>query len=72
MQDNRASSRVSRNLDHLLGPPLCTIFCMHSMTVSLAQGGEGHGRHVWRGEGPGSTWSVRLRSIEVHRLARDV
>ena len=43
MQDIRGSSSVSGNLEHPLGPLLYTISCMHCMTVSLAQGGEGLG-----------------------------
>src|SRR5262249_7756192 len=42
-QDIKASSYHSGNLDHPIGPLLYTISCMHCMTVSLAQGGEGLG-----------------------------
>ena len=38
-----ASSKLSENLDHPLGPFLYTISCMHCMTVSLAEGGMGLG-----------------------------
>jgi ubiquinone/menaquinone biosynthesis C-methylase UbiE len=41
--DIRASSKLSENLDHPLGPFLYTISCMHCMTVSLADGGMGLG-----------------------------
>ncbi len=43
MVDIAASSRVSENLDHLLGPFIYTISCMHCMTISLAQDGAGLG-----------------------------
>jgi len=43
MQDIAGSSHVHRNLDHPLGALLYTISCMHCMTVSLAQGGDGLG-----------------------------
>jgi len=43
MQDIRASSHVSNNIDHPIGTFLYTISTMHCMTVSLAQGGEGLG-----------------------------
>jgi 2-polyprenyl-3-methyl-5-hydroxy-6-metoxy-1,4-benzoquinol methylase len=43
MQDISGSSHVHKNLDHPLGPMLYTISCLHCMTVSLAQGGEGLG-----------------------------
>ena len=41
--DIHASSDVSRNLDHRLGPLVYTISTMHCMTVSLALGGAGLG-----------------------------
>jgi SAM-dependent methyltransferase len=41
--DVRASSTLSENLDHPLGPFCYTISCMHCMTVSLADGGMGLG-----------------------------
>jgi ubiquinone/menaquinone biosynthesis C-methylase UbiE len=41
--DISASSKLSENVDHPLGPFLYTISCMHCMTVSLAQGGMGLG-----------------------------
>jgi 2-polyprenyl-3-methyl-5-hydroxy-6-metoxy-1,4-benzoquinol methylase len=72
MQDIRGSGRVSGDLDHPLGPLLYTISCMHCMTVSLAQGGEGVGA-MW-GEEKAREYLERagFRSIEVHRLAHDV
>lgn len=41
--DVRASSTLSENLNHPLGPFFYTISCMHCMTVSLADGGFGLG-----------------------------
>jgi SAM-dependent methyltransferase len=41
--ETSASSELSDNLDHRLGPWLYTISCMHCMTVSLADGGMGLG-----------------------------
>ncbi len=43
MQDIKGSSYIHNNLDHPLGPLLYTVSCMHCMTVSLAQNGEGLG-----------------------------
>ncbi|MGB3492468.1 MAG: class I SAM-dependent methyltransferase [Elainellaceae cyanobacterium] len=43
MQDIRASSDVSKNMDHPMAPLLYTISCMHCMTVSLSVGGAGLG-----------------------------
>ena len=41
MQDIQGSSHVHENIDHPGGPLLYMISCMHCMTVSLAQGGDG-------------------------------
>ena len=43
MQDISGSSRVHKDIEHPMGTFLYTISCMHCMTVSLAQGGEGLG-----------------------------
>ncbi|MSQ33592.1 MAG: class I SAM-dependent methyltransferase [Dehalococcoidia bacterium] len=43
MVDIAASSNLADNLDHPLGPALYTFSCLHCMTVSLEQGGEGLG-----------------------------
>ena len=43
MQDIQGSSNVHENIDHPGGTLLYMISCMHCMTVSLAQGGEGLG-----------------------------
>ena len=42
-QDINTSGSHHGDLDHPLGPFLYTISCMHCMTVSLAQDGEGLG-----------------------------
>ncbi len=43
MVDIAASSRLSENLDLMLGAFMYTVSCMHCMTVSLARGGAGLG-----------------------------
>ena len=43
MQDIAGSSHVHNNMDHLIGPFIYTISCMHCMTVSLSQYGKGLG-----------------------------
>ncbi|MGB3364236.1 MAG: class I SAM-dependent methyltransferase [Thermodesulfobacteriota bacterium] len=43
MQDIAGSSHVHNNMDHLIGPFIYTISCMHCMTVSLSQDGKGLG-----------------------------
>ena len=42
-QDIRGHSNVADNLDHVLGPFMYTISCMHCMSVSLAADGAGLG-----------------------------
>ena len=72
MQDIRASSRVAGNIGHPLGTLLYAISCMHCMTVSLAQGGEGLGA-MW-GEERTKDYLTRagFTSIEIHQLAHDI
>ncbi len=72
MQDIRASSRVPANVGHPLGTMLYTISCMHCMTVSLAQGGEGLGA-MWGEERTREyLTNAGFTSIEVHQLAHDI
>lgn len=72
MQDIKGSSQVTKNIDHPLGTLLYTISCMHCMTVSLAQGGEGLGA-MW-GEEKTREYLTRagFRSIEKHEPAHDI
>ncbi len=72
MQDIKGSSEIHKNLDHPLGPLLYTASCMHCMTVSLAQGGEGLGA-MW-GEEKTREYLAQagFRSIEKHELAHDI
>src|SRR4029078_13671980 len=43
MQDISGTSHLEKDIDHPIGTFLYTISCMHCMTVSLAQNGEGLG-----------------------------
>ena len=63
MQDVQGSSHHHENVDHPGGPLLYMISCMHCMTVSLAQGGDGLGAMWGRGEGAGAAGrgGVRVR-----------
>jgi ubiquinone/menaquinone biosynthesis C-methylase UbiE len=72
MQDIKSSSQVYKNIDHPLGTFLYTVSCMHCMTVSLAQGGEGLGA-MW-GEEKTREYLTRagFRSIAKHELAHDI
>jgi 2-polyprenyl-3-methyl-5-hydroxy-6-metoxy-1,4-benzoquinol methylase len=71
MQDIRGSVDVRRNLDHPIGTFLYTVSCMHCMTVSLAQGGEGLGA-MW-GEEKAREYLGRagFGSVETHQLSHD-
>jgi 2-polyprenyl-3-methyl-5-hydroxy-6-metoxy-1,4-benzoquinol methylase len=72
MQDIKGSSHVHKNIGHPIGTFLYTCSCMHCMTVSLAQGGEGLGA-MW-GEEKTREYLERagFRSIETHQLAHDI
>jgi len=72
MQDIKGSSQVHKNIGHPIGTFLYTISCMHCMTVSLAQGGEGLGA-MW-GEELTREYLRRagFNSIETHQPAHDI
>jgi ubiquinone/menaquinone biosynthesis C-methylase UbiE len=72
MQDISGTSHVDQDIEHPLGTFLYTISCMHCMTVSLAQGGEGLGA-MW-GEEKTREYLRRagFRSVTKHRLAHDI
>lgn len=72
MQDIRTSSHVHQNLDHPMGTYIYAVSCLHCMTVSLANDGEGLGA-AW-----GEEQAVELLSeagfsrIEVKQLDHDI
>ena len=72
MQDIRASSEIHKNIGHPLGAMLYTVSCLHCMTVSLAQDGEGLGA-MW-GEEKTKEYLTRagFRSVETHQLKHDI
>lgn len=72
MQDIKGSSHVHKNIGHPIGTFLYAISCMHCMTVSLAQGGEGLGA-MW-GEEKTREYLARVgfRSIMKQELAHDI
>ncbi len=72
MQDIKASSQVHKNIDHPIGTFLYTVSCMHCMTVSLAQGGEGLGA-MWGHEKTREyLGKAGFRSVETHQPAHDI
>ena len=72
MQEIGGSGHVHKDTEHPIGTLLYTISCMHCMTVSLAQGGEGLGA-MW-GQEKTREYLTRagFRSIEKNELAHDV
>jgi 2-polyprenyl-3-methyl-5-hydroxy-6-metoxy-1,4-benzoquinol methylase len=72
MQEIKASSHVHHNIAHPIGTFLYTISCMHCMTVSLAQGGEGLGA-MW-GEEKTLEYlrKAGFRTIETSQLTKDI
>lgn len=72
MQDIHAHSHIHENTAHPLGPFLYTISCMHCMTVSLAQGGEGLGAMWGREKAMELLREAGFREVTIHRLEHDV
>jgi 2-polyprenyl-3-methyl-5-hydroxy-6-metoxy-1,4-benzoquinol methylase len=72
MQDISGTSHLHKDIEHPIGTFLYAISCMHCMTVSLAQGGEGLGA-MW-GEEKTREYLQKagFRSITTHRLAHDI
>jgi SAM-dependent methyltransferase len=72
MQDISGTGHVDKDVEHPLGPLLYTVSCMHCMTVSLAQGGEGLGA-MW-GVEKTLEYLARagFRSVDVKKLPHDI
>jgi 2-polyprenyl-3-methyl-5-hydroxy-6-metoxy-1,4-benzoquinol methylase len=72
MQDIRAATEVSGNLDHPLAPFLYTVSCMHCMTVSLAAGGMGLGTMWGREKAMEMLQAAGFQHIELQALPHDI
>jgi 2-polyprenyl-3-methyl-5-hydroxy-6-metoxy-1,4-benzoquinol methylase len=72
MQDIHSTGHVEKNLDHPLGPLLYTISCMHCMSVSLAQGGDGLGAMWGREKARELLQKAGFDDIQIHRLKHDI
>jgi 2-polyprenyl-3-methyl-5-hydroxy-6-metoxy-1,4-benzoquinol methylase len=72
MQDISGTSHMDKDIEHPIGTLLYTISCMHCMTVSLAQQGEGLGA-MW-GEEKTRQYLQKagFSSIETNRLSHDI
>jgi 2-polyprenyl-3-methyl-5-hydroxy-6-metoxy-1,4-benzoquinol methylase len=71
-QDIKGSSHHHGNIDHPIGPLLYTISCMHCMTVSLAQGGEGLGAMWGRETALDYFRKAGFSDVRVHELSHDM
>jgi 2-polyprenyl-3-methyl-5-hydroxy-6-metoxy-1,4-benzoquinol methylase len=71
MQDIQGSSHVHENLDHPGAPLLYMISCMHCMTVSLAQGGDGLGAMWGEQKARALLAEAGFTSVDVHLLEHD-
>jgi 2-polyprenyl-3-methyl-5-hydroxy-6-metoxy-1,4-benzoquinol methylase len=72
MQDIAGSSHVHHNLNHPIAPLLYTISCMHCMTVSLAQGGDGLGAMWGQERAQMMLREAGFGTVAVHRLDHDI
>lgn len=72
MQDISGTSYLEEDKNHPISPFLYTVSCMHCMTVSLAQDGEGLGA-MW-GEALTREYLKKagFSTIEVNKLAHDI
>jgi SAM-dependent methyltransferase len=70
--DIAASSELTDNLDHPLGPLLYTISCMHCMTVSLAEGGMGLGAMWGEQKAREMLRDAGFTSVEAARVDGDI
>lgn len=70
-QDIKGSSHHHLDREHPFGTLLYTISCMHCMTVSLAQGGEGLGAMWGREQAERHFREAGFATVEVHELAHD-
>ncbi len=70
-QDIKGSSHHHLNRDHPFGTMIYTISCMHCMTVSLAQGGEGLGAMWGRETAERYMREAGFGTVEVHELPHD-
>jgi 2-polyprenyl-3-methyl-5-hydroxy-6-metoxy-1,4-benzoquinol methylase len=72
MQDISGTSHLEEDKNHPIGTFLYTISCMHCMTVSLAQDGEGLGA-MWGEEKTKEYLSkAGFTSVQTNKLAHDI
>jgi 2-polyprenyl-3-methyl-5-hydroxy-6-metoxy-1,4-benzoquinol methylase len=71
-QDIKGSCHHHLNVDHPIGTLLYTVSCMHCMTVSLAQGGDGLGAMWGRETAERFFLEAGFSTVEVHELSHDI
>ncbi len=71
-QDIKGSCHHHLNIDHPIGTLLYTVSCMHCMTVSLAQGGDGLGAMWGRETAERFFLEAGFSTVEVHELSHDI
>jgi 2-polyprenyl-3-methyl-5-hydroxy-6-metoxy-1,4-benzoquinol methylase len=71
-QDIKGSTHHHHNIGHPIGTLIYTISCMHCMTVSLAQGGEGLGAMWGRETALAYFNDAGFGDVEVHELEHDI
>ncbi len=71
MQDIKSSSELHKNLDHPVAPLLYTVSCMHCMTVSLSQNGEGLGAMWGEEKAREMLRDAGFTKVEVRQLPHD-
>jgi SAM-dependent methyltransferase len=71
MLDIAASSDLQQNKDHLLGPFMYATSCMHCMTVSLSQNGEGLGAMWGREKATAMLAAAGLVDVQVYSVEDD-
>jgi 2-polyprenyl-3-methyl-5-hydroxy-6-metoxy-1,4-benzoquinol methylase len=72
MQDISGTSHLEEDIKHPIGTFLYTISCMHCMTVSLAQGGEGLGAMWARKKQKNTLEKPGLNQSKQNKLAHDI
>jgi 2-polyprenyl-3-methyl-5-hydroxy-6-metoxy-1,4-benzoquinol methylase len=71
-QDIKGSCHHHANVDHPIGTLIYTMSCMHCMTVSLAQGGDGLGAMWGRETAERFFDEAGFSTVEVHELSHDI
>ena len=71
MWDVAASSDLHKNREHPLGPFLYGVSCMHCMTVSLSQNGEGLGAMWGQEKAKEMLTAAGLEDTQVYQIEDD-